>query len=102
MANLANGFYQVNVGANPNDGTGDSFRDSFTAQNINWAVLGNTGLAYTNLSFNGSNISAPSGQDFRLKVNNAYLDLGAAGTTLLPTGGNIHIGGALEIGRAHV
>jgi cytoskeletal protein CcmA (bactofilin family) len=95
MANLANGFYQVNVGANPNDGTGDSFRDSFTAQNINWAVLGNTGLAYTNLSFNGSNISAPSGQDFRLKVNNAYLDLGAAGTTLLPTGGNIHIGGAL-------
>lgn len=95
MANLANGFYQVNVGANPNDGTGDSFRDSFTAQNINWAVLGNTGLAYTNLSFNGSNISAPSGQDFRLKVSNAYLDLGAAGTTLIPTGGNIHIGGAL-------
>ena len=94
MANLANGFYQVNVGANPNDGTGDSFRDSFTAQNINWAVLGNTGLAYTNLSFNGSNISAPSGQDFRLKVSGAYLDLGAAGNVGLATSGNIHIGGA--------
>jgi hypothetical protein len=95
MANLINGFYQVNVGTNPNDGTGDSFRDSFVATNINWAVVGNTGLANTTLNFSNNTISADSGDNLILAVTNAYVYLGNAGTHLLNNSGNVKIGNGL-------
>lgn len=80
MANLQNGFYQVNLGTNPNDGTGDSFRDAFAAENYNFALLGNTNIANTTLDFYGSNITAPSGSNLNLRVSNGFVNLGAAGS----------------------
>ena len=95
MANLINGFYQVNVGTNPNDGTGDSFRDSFVATNINWGIMGNTGVATTTLNFSNSTISADSGDNLIFAVTNAYVYLGNAGTHLLNNSGNVKIGNGL-------
>jgi hypothetical protein len=95
MANIINGFYQVNVGTNPNDGTGDSFRDSFIATNINWGILGNTGIANTTLNFSNNTISADSGDNLVFAVTNAHVYLGSAGTDLLGNSGNIQIGNGL-------
>jgi len=95
MANLINGFYQVNVGTNPNDGTGDSFRDSFIATNINWGVMGNTGIANTTLNFSNNIISADTGDDLIFQVTNAHVYLGNAGTELSNISGNVQIGNGI-------
>lgn len=95
MANIINGFYQVNVGTNPNDGTGDSFRDSFIATNINWGIMGNTGIANTTLNFSNNIISADAGDNLVFAVTNAHVYLGSAGTDLLGNSGNIQIGNGL-------
>ena len=80
MANIINGFYQINVGTNPNDGTGDSFRDSFIATNINWGIMGNTGIANTTLNFSNNIISADAGDNLVFQVTNAHVYLGSAGS----------------------
>ena len=95
MANIINGFYQVNVGTNPNDGTGDSFRDSFIATNINWGIMGNTGIANTTLNFSNNIISADAGDNLVFSVTNAHVYLGSAGTDLLGNSGNVQIGNGL-------
>ena len=95
MANIINGFYQINVGTNPNDGTGDSFRDSFIATNINWGIMGNTGIANTTLNFSNNIISADAGDNLVFQVTNAHVYLGSAGTDLLGNSGNVQIGNGL-------
>ena len=95
MANIINGFYQVNVGTNPNDGSGDSFRDSFIATNINWGIMGNTGIANTTLNFSNNIISADAGDNLVFSVTNAHVYLGSAGTDLLGNSGNVQIGNGL-------
>lgn len=93
MANLVNGFYQINIGTNPNDGTGDSFRDSFIATNINWAVIGNTGFGNTTLNFSNSTISADPGNNLIFQVTNGFVYLGNASANLTSGDGNVKLAG---------
>ena len=57
----------INIGNNPNDGTGDDLRTAFLKVNDNFQFLGSIGL--TGFVSNGSNLSGGSGEVFKVKNN---------------------------------
>lgn len=47
-------FNVVNTGTNPNDGTGDGFRDAFIKLNGNFSNINSVGVTVANLSITGN------------------------------------------------